>query len=156
MSRTGVCTRRAENWCGPSRLRCCLNSVGVISLALPTLEDQLRSYAGGGDSPDRLDSMVFCLTELMSGIRTDGIIDFYRELVEEDRERAEAAVPGSAAAQREPATVMFLVPEGVSNFFAMSGRQICVGTDRLVKVSARDAAPLRQAGWQEVEHVPLT
>jgi hypothetical protein len=122
--------------------------------ALPTLEDQLCSYAGGGDSPDRLDAMVFALTELMSGTRTDGIIEFYRTLVEE--ERREAAVPGSSAAQREPATVMFLVPEGVSNFFAMSGRQICVGTDRLVKVSARDAAPLRQLGWREIEHVPLT
>src|SRR6201982_526606 len=67
--------------------------------ALPTLEDQLTSYAGGGDSPDRLDAMVFALTELMSGTQTTGIIDFYRSLVEEDRALAEAAVPGSAAAQ---------------------------------------------------------
>jgi hypothetical protein len=124
--------------------------------ALPALEDQMCSYAGGGDSPDRLDAMVFALTELMSGIRTDGIVEFYRSLVEEERALAEAAVPGSATARAEAATVMFLVPEGVSNFFAMSGRHICVGTDRLVKVSARDAAPLRQLGWQEVEHVPLT
>jgi phage terminase large subunit-like protein len=97
--------------------------------AFPQLEDQMTTFAGGGDSPDRLDALVYCLTELMSASQTTGIIDFYRELVEEDRERAEAAVPGSAAAQREPATVMFLVPEGVSNFFAMSGRQICGAHD---------------------------
>jgi hypothetical protein len=69
--------------------------------ALPVLEDQLCSYAGGGDSPDRLDAMVFAMTELMSGKQTTGIIDFYRELVEEQR----AIVPGSAAARAEAATV---------------------------------------------------
>jgi phage terminase large subunit-like protein len=121
--------------------------------AFPQLEDQMCSYAGGGDSPDRLDALVYCLTELMSASQTTGIIDFYRSLVEEERQRADAAIPGSAAAMAEAATVMFLVPEGVSNFFAMSGRQICVGTDRLVKVSARDAAPLRQLGWQEIEAI---
>jgi predicted phage terminase large subunit-like protein len=123
--------------------------------AWPVLEDQMCSYAGGGDSPDHLDAMVFALTELMSGIRTDGIIDFYRSLVEEDRALAEAAVPGSAAARAEAATVIFRAPEGLSNVFTMSGRRICIDVDRLVKVSERDAVPLRQAGWEEVEHAPL-
>jgi PLD-like domain len=109
-----------------------------------------------GDSPDRVDAMVFALTELMSGTRTDGIVDFYRSLVEEERERAEAAVPGSAAARAEVATVTFLAPEGLSDVFTMSGRRICIEVDRLVKVSERDAVPLRQAGWQEVERVLLT
>jgi hypothetical protein len=90
--------------------------------------------------------MVFALTELMSGTRTDGIVDFYRSLVEEERERAEAAVPGSAAARAEVATVTFLAPEGLSDVFTMSGRRICIDVDRLVKVSERDAVPLRQAG----------
>jgi hypothetical protein len=97
--------------------------------------------------------MVFALTELMSGIRTDGIIDFYRSLVEEDRAQAEAAIPGSAAARAEAATVTLRAPEGLSDVFTMSGRRICIDVDRLVKVSERDAVPLRQAGWQEVEHV---
>jgi predicted phage terminase large subunit-like protein len=125
-----------------------------IAGSFPKLEDELCSYCGEGKSPNLLDAAVWALTELALASRTDGIIDFYRELVEEDRERA--AVPGSVEAQREPANVAFLAPEGVSNFFAMSGRHICVGADRLVRVSARDATPLRQAGWQEVEHVPLT
>jgi predicted phage terminase large subunit-like protein len=127
-----------------------------IAGSFPKLEDELCNYCGEGKSPNLLDAAVWALTELMVGPQTTGIIDFYRELVEEDRALAEAAIPGTKAAQREPATVMFLVPEGVSNFFAMSGRQICVGIDRLVKVSARDAAPLRQLGWREIEHVPLT
>jgi predicted phage terminase large subunit-like protein len=125
-----------------------------IAGSFPKMEDELCTYCGTGKSPNLLDAAVWALTELALASRTDGIIDFYRELVEEDRERA--AVPGSVEAQREPANVAFLAPEGVSNFFAMSGRHICVGADRLVRVSARDATPLRQAGWQEVEHVPLT
>jgi hypothetical protein len=118
--------------------------------ALPTLEDQLCSYAGGGDSPDRLDAMVFALTELMSGVRTDGIVEFYRTLVEEERALAEAATPGSEAAQKEPATVTFHVPDGITDFYTMSGRRICIGVDRKVQVSERDAVPLRQAGWEEL------
>jgi phage terminase large subunit-like protein len=38
--------------------------------AFPQLEDQMCSYAGGGDSPDRLDALVYCLTELMSASQT--------------------------------------------------------------------------------------
>jgi hypothetical protein len=119
----------------------------------PQLEDQMTTYAGGGDSPDRLDALVYCLIELMAAANTTGIIDFYRELVEQDRGLAEAPVPGSAAAQREPTTVTFRAPEGWSDLFAMSGRRITIGADRLVKVSARDAVPLRQNGWAEVEPV---
>jgi hypothetical protein len=112
----------------------------------------MTTYAGGGDSPDRLDALVYALTELMSAPQTTGIIDFYRSLVEEERAQAEAAVPGSAAAQREPASVTFLAPPGISTFFAMSGRCINIGVDRKIVVSERDAKPLRQAaGWTELE-----
>jgi hypothetical protein len=117
---------------------------------------QLCSYAGGGDSPDRLDALVYCLTELMSASNTTGIIDYYRELCEAGRDLAEAAVPGSAAAQKELATTTFRAPEGLSDLFTLSGRHIAIGVDRLVRVSARDALALRQASWQEVAHVPLT
>jgi phage terminase large subunit-like protein len=119
--------------------------------ALPVLEDQLCSYAGGGDSPDRLDAMVFAMTELMSGKQTTGIIDYYRDLVEEQR----ATVPASAAARAEAATITFRAPDGLSEVYTMSGRHINIDVDRLVHVSERDAVPLRQAGWQELENEVL-
>ena len=34
--------------------------------SLSSLEDQLCTYAGGNKSPDRLDALVWALTELMS------------------------------------------------------------------------------------------
>jgi hypothetical protein len=49
--------------------------------------------------------------------------------------------------------VVFLAPEGLSDVFTMSGRRICIDVDRLVRVSERDAIPLRQAGWQELDCV---
>jgi hypothetical protein len=100
-----------------------------IAGSFPKLEDELCSYCGEGKSPNLLDAAVWALTEIALAPKNDGTIDFYRELVEEERALAEAAIPGTKAAQREPATVMFLVPEGVSNFFAMSGRQICGAHD---------------------------
>jgi phage terminase large subunit-like protein len=115
--------------------------------SFPILEDQLCSYAGGGDSPDRLDAMCYALTELAINMSTTGIIDYYRELVDEQR----AAVPGSPAARAETATVAFRAPDGLSDVYTMSGRHIGIDVDRLVHVSERDAVPLRQVGWREVE-----
>jgi malonyl CoA-acyl carrier protein transacylase len=71
---------------------------------------------------------VYALTELVSGKQT-GIIDYYRELVEE--QRAASAPAGSAAARAEAATITFRAPDGLSNIFTMSGRHINIGIDRL-------------------------
>jgi hypothetical protein len=68
---------------------------------------------------------------------------------------AAAAVPGSDAARAEAATVTFRAPDGLSDVYTMSGRHISIDVDRLVHVSERDAVPLRQAGWQELENEVL-
>jgi hypothetical protein len=52
--------------------------------------------------------------------------------------------------RRSDATV-FRAPDGLSDVYTMSGRHISIDVDRLVKVSERDAIPLRQTGWREVE-----
>jgi predicted phage terminase large subunit-like protein len=119
-----------------------------IAGSFPKLEDELCSYCGTGKSPNLLDAAVWALTEIALAPKNDGIIDYYQSLVEEDR--ALAAVPGSAAAQKEPATVTFTAPDGLSDVFVMSGRRICIDVDRKVRVSERDAVPLRQAGWREL------
>jgi phage terminase large subunit-like protein len=45
-----------------------------IAGSFPELEDQLCSYDGSGDSPDRLDSMVYALTDLMVTARAPQLI----------------------------------------------------------------------------------
>ncbi len=48
--------------------------------AFPELEDQLCTFeAGPSASPDRLDAMVWALTELMIENQNDGIIRYYQE-----------------------------------------------------------------------------
>jgi phage terminase large subunit-like protein len=39
----------------------------------PELEDQMCTYAGGGDSPDRLDAAVYALSDLMLGFQAQEI-----------------------------------------------------------------------------------
>ena len=49
--------------------------------AFPALEDQMCVFAGatGGASPDRLDALVWALTELMVE-RQSGLLDYYRQI----------------------------------------------------------------------------
>ena len=47
--------------------------------------------------------------------------------------------------------VRLRVPEGVTHVYTLSGRTIMVTSLRIIEVSAEDAAPLRLAGWSEVE-----
>jgi predicted phage terminase large subunit-like protein len=51
----------------------------------PELEDQLCTYAAGSSgSPDRLDAMVWALTELMvDNAANDGFLEYYRHLAEQ-------------------------------------------------------------------------
>jgi predicted phage terminase large subunit-like protein len=115
--------------------------------AFPELEDQMTTYAGGGESPDRLDAAVYALTELLSAKQTTGIIDYYRELVEADK--AGAGLPPKPAPGLP--VVRMIAPEGISNVMTLSGRCMNVGVERIVQVSDKDAVPLRQAGFADVE-----
>jgi hypothetical protein len=47
-------------------------------------------------------------------------------------------------------------PAGVSEVWGKSGRRYRVGENGFVSVLESDAVPLRQAGWPEIESVPLT
>jgi hypothetical protein len=68
---------------------------------------------------------------------------------------ANSVARGSKEAQEERASVTFRAPDGLSDVYTMSGRHISIDVDRLVHVSERDAVPLRQAGWQELENEVL-
>jgi hypothetical protein len=48
--------------------------------------------------------------------------------------------------------VRMLAPVGVGSLYTFTGRQITIPDDRIVKVSAEDAAPLKRVpGWAEVK-----
>jgi phage terminase large subunit-like protein len=51
--------------------------------AFPALEDQMCTFSGGGDSPDRLDALVYGFTELMCAPDGTAIIEFTRRMAEE-------------------------------------------------------------------------
>jgi phage terminase large subunit-like protein len=52
--------------------------------AFPALEDQMCSFTGARErpSPDRLDALVWALTELMVETRPDGLLEHYRRAYE--------------------------------------------------------------------------
>jgi terminase large subunit-like protein len=108
-----------------------------------------RFGARAGKHDDLVLALAIALWHSVGRDSTTGLIDFYASLVEEDR----AAVPGSAAAMAGAAIVTFRAPDGLSDVRTLSGRRIPVDVDRKIQVSARDAVPLRQAGWTELEQV---
>ena len=61
--------------------------------AFPALEDQMCALtpdldrASAGYSPDRADALVWALTELMVAPGESGLIDYYRQLYDEQRSR---------------------------------------------------------------------
>jgi hypothetical protein len=48
------------------------SNTNAITL-FPELEDQMCCFSGGGDSPDRLDAMVYALSDLMLGFQPQTI-----------------------------------------------------------------------------------
>ncbi len=118
---------------------------GKVSLAgsFPALEDQMCSFMPGntGAHDDRVDSLVFALTEMQVLASNDGIIEYQRRLVEKMR----GGEPGADAE-----LVTLRAPAGVSHVNLMSGGMCLIGDDRLMRVSAADAKPLRGAGFEEV------
>ena len=48
--------------------------------AMPTLEDQMTQFTGeSGDSPDRMDALVWALTDCMEGSSAAGFLNALRE-----------------------------------------------------------------------------
>jgi hypothetical protein len=81
---------------------------------------------------------------------TTGLIEYYRWAVEGDRMSAAGPIPDDAPA------VLMRAPAGVSEVWGKSGRRYRVGENGFVSVLESDAVRLRQAGWPEIESVPLT
>jgi phage terminase large subunit-like protein len=122
--------------------------------AFAQLEDQMCSFTSdfdrktAGYSPDRLDAMVWALTELMVGQTDTGLLDYYREqaAAKKELEAAKANGKTEASASLKP----LKAPPGVSTAFGMTGAKYQVGADGLVLVVAEDEAALRMAGFVSV------
>ncbi|HMK90038.1 MAG TPA: terminase family protein [Methylocystis sp.] len=109
------------------------------------LEDQMCLMTPGFDrksagiSPDRVDALVWAITELCLA-QGDGsaIIDFYRRM---------AAAPAKTTDGR----ATLVAPQGVSTAYGRDGRCYAIGADGRVEVDAQDVAPLISAGFTRAE-----
>ncbi len=110
----------------------------------PVLEDQMCTFAGGGDSPDRLDALCYAITELMCKPANDGIIEFTR------LEAEKARTPfGAPSVRPPPVTVRMRPPVGTSVAFGRAGQNYLPGPDGTMQIETEDVAPLRMAGFEE-------
>ena len=118
--------------------------------SFPELEDQMCSFASGSmSSPDRLDSLVHTIVELMLGPTNDGLIGYYRELCEQQDGAADA---GSASAPLPASeTIPLVAPEGCSVIFDRSGRRHLPDGDRLVRVAQEDVDALERIGFTKLK-----
>jgi phage terminase large subunit-like protein len=107
----------------------------------PELEDELCTFeAGCSNSPDRLDAMVWALTELMLNKQVgEGFLNYYAALA-----GAAHSAPREDSAAR---SVKMLAPPGVGAVLLFGGRDVLVPTDRIVAMSEAEARPLARAGW---------
>lgn len=109
--------------------------------AMPELEDQLTTWTPlDGTSPDRLDALVWALTELTGNLGADAWIEYYRKLLEQAQAERAVTVAGTGAppAQAEatetpsaPAEDPQETPEDSEN-------------DRIARLRAARAAAMRQ------------
>lgn len=113
----------------------------------PELEDQLCEYTADGKmgySPDRLDALVWGLTELMVGsIAYEGLMDYYAQESQAVKDRL-ANPSGTFTAP----VVALLPPPGVNIAFGLSGARYDLDPDGCFQVKAEDVAPLEGAGYR--------
>lgn len=116
----------------------------------PELEDQLCEYTADGDteySPDRMDALVWGLTELMIGnIRHEGLMDYYRQESEAVKNRL--ANPEKAIST--DGTVSLQPPPGINTAYGMSGTKYLLQPDGYFHVKEEDRAILENHGFVRV------
>ena len=125
-----------------------VHHVGIFA----DLETQLCAFTSdfdkkkSGYSPDRLDAMVWAMTELMVEHQNDGIIQFYCEQVD-------TAKAMRAAVNAPPDPAMFIrlrCPPNISTVYGAKGNPYLADADGCVSVAPSDVGPLRAAGFFEV------
>lgn len=118
----------------------------------PELEDQLCEYTPDGNmgySPDRMDALVWGLTELMIGsVAYEGLLDYYQQesrAVKDRLTNVQTTVPTAKVALRGPGSVNVA--------FGRGGDRYDLGPDGFFHVKEADVGSLQTAGF--VRHLPL-
>ena len=125
-----------------------VHHVGVF----PELEAEMCGYTPGSKkSPDRMDALVHGIAELMLGVSTSGVIEYYRQLAADPATFAPAE-PRFGYAFTPPGlgrVVRFVVPEGHSTVMLMSGASLSPDAEGIIACPESDAGALRVQGWRE-------
>lgn len=141
----------------------------------PQLEDQMCEFTTGFDkkeagySPDRMDALVWALTELMLVNAPGAIFDFFKQQAASVDHSPPPAFgyqvaggaqpvpntvpPTNAMANQpriEPNTVRLEAPANVSQVYGGLGNVYVVGSDRIITVTKEDAKPLIGQGFKQI------
>lgn len=115
------------------------------------LEDQMCQIAGDGylgkGSPDRVDALVWALTELFDLKDGTAIIEFYRRESERSAQKQPAA--GTEIKSESTSTAIRMrSPPGISTAYGKTGNRYLVNADGIFTITDEDdAGPLRAAGF---------
>lgn len=111
------------------------------------LEDQLCEYTPDGSmgySPDRMDALVWGVTELMVGtIPHEGLMDYYRQEARAIKDRVSGVVPTIINS-----VVSLKGPAGINKAYGREGDCYNLCEDGLFYVREFDVRPLVEAGFQ--------
>ena len=117
----------------------------------PELEDQLCEYTEGGNmgySPDRMDALVWGITELLVGsIAHEGLMDYYRQ----ENEAIKNRLAGKETYDLSAGSMIPMLPPPVNTplvAYGMSGIEYKIDADGLFHVKEEDVAPLQSAGFK--------
>jgi hypothetical protein len=118
--------------------------------SFPELEDQLCTFAASSpDSPDRMDAMVWAITELQVDGGEPGIIVWASEEVERITRGLDFF--SLLDSKKDAATITMRAPKDISTLTTIDGDSLRIPDDRLVTVTEADAKALERTGvWARV------
>lgn len=112
----------------------------------PELEDQLTEFTPGGEmgySPDRMDSLVWGVTEIaLEQTSNEGLMDYYRQEAKAIKDR----LAGNAPIQIGT-IVPLKAPEGINTAFGRDGDKYTLDVKGLFYVKETDVKALESAGF---------
>lgn len=116
----------------------------------PELEDQMCEFTPDGNmgySPDRMDALVWALTELMVGsISHEGLMDFYRQESLALSNKLTGITDLTKALKGS--VVSLKAPEGINTAYGNEGRKYLMNAEGLFEVDEDDVSALQSAGFQ--------
>lgn len=120
--------------------------------SLPSLEDQMCGFSNdfdravAGYSPDRVDALVFALSELLASASAQGWIDFYDRMVARAHGLEPPYVP-AISVDIQPMKVVFLAPYPFQSFAPARGKRYTSDCNCLIHdVDLDDIKGLEAAG----------